>query len=190
MARPVTRASNANKHPGQVVLDANRVQHPREEVAAEKSRKQAEKTVKAATLKNAHIQIATKEDTMAVEQSARLAGPAQLVRPRPRSVPAARKPVSTLKNAATASSAVSETCKQLLWFQTSLKKLTVSHHNTADPSQGDIVGSQNDIPKKRHPSLKLTFKDGVNANRKIPNSSVFAASSATRVGKVDDGKIS
>ena len=108
MARPVTRASNANKHPGQVVLDANRVQRPREEVAVEKSRKQAEKTAKTAALKNAHIQIASKEDTMAVEQRARLAGPAQLVRPRPR--PVARKPASIMKNAATASSA--ETCKQ------------------------------------------------------------------------------
>jgi hypothetical protein len=63
----------------------------------------------------------------------------------------------------------------------------VSHHNTADPSQVDI-GSRNDIPKKKHPSLKLTFKDGVNANRKIPNSGVSTDLSATRVGSVD-GKI-
>jgi hypothetical protein len=60
----------------------------------------------------------------------------------------------------------------------------VSHRNTADPSQVDI-GSQNDIPKKRHPSLKLTFKDGVNANRKIPNSGVSTDLSATRVANRD-----
>jgi hypothetical protein len=109
----VALQASTNKHPGQVVLDANRVQRPREEVAAEKSRKQAEKKAKTAALKNAalknaHIQIAPKEDTMAVEQRARLAGPAQLVRSRPRLV--ARKPASTMKDAATASSA--ETCKQ------------------------------------------------------------------------------
>lgn len=63
----------------------------------------------------------------------------------------------------------------------------MSHRNTADPSQVDI-SSQNDIPKKRHPSLKLVFKDGVNANRKILNSGVSDTSSATRVGSTNNRK--
>lgn len=79
-------------------------------MAAEKSRKQAEKTAKAAATKNAQIRIASKEDTMAIEQRAQLAGPAQLVRPRPR--PVAKKTVSTLKNAVTASSAEMQ-CKHI-----------------------------------------------------------------------------
>ncbi|OAX30623.1 hypothetical protein K503DRAFT_665217, partial [Rhizopogon vinicolor AM-OR11-026] len=84
MAGPATRPSNANKHPGQVVLDANRVRRSRDEVAAEKSRKQVEKTSKTVAMKKAHVQIAAKEDAMAVEQRAQLAGPGPLVRPKPR----------------------------------------------------------------------------------------------------------
>lgn len=62
----------------------------------------------------------------------------------------------------------------------------MSHRNTAELSQVDI-SSRNDVPKKSHPSLKLMFKDGVNANRKIPNSGVSdGTSSVTRVGSTNN----
>lgn len=85
MSRPTTRPSNLNKHPGQVVIDANRVQHSRKEVATE-TKKQGEKDAQAAAVNRAHTKVAAKEDDMAIQQNAQLSGPPKLVRPRPRMV--------------------------------------------------------------------------------------------------------
>jgi len=54
--------------------------------------------------------------------------------------------------------------------------------------------SANDVQvaQKKHPNLKLTFRDSVTANRKIPNSTggTFTETSDTRVGSTEfgDGK--
>ncbi|KAG1884781.1 hypothetical protein F4604DRAFT_1919306 [Suillus subluteus] len=114
MPQPGTCPSNANKHPGQIVLDTNRVQRPREVVAAEKGQKAA----KASTLDNAHKQIAAREDTMAVEQNAQLAGPGWLVRPKPFLLPkkTAQALVPNLDPAMTSATWTlgPKTCKQVL----------------------------------------------------------------------------
>ncbi|KAG2125991.1 hypothetical protein DEU56DRAFT_916271 [Suillus clintonianus] len=132
MPRPTTRPGNANKHPGQVVLDANRVSRPKDVIAAEKNKK-----------------VAAEEDAMAVEQMVQRTGPERLVRPKPKPRPVTKKQVSTLEDAT-----------QIVNPETSV---------------GAKSASQNaDIQKKKHPGLKLTFKDGVNASRKVSNSGLSA----------------
>ncbi|KAG1894964.1 uncharacterized protein F5891DRAFT_984657 [Suillus fuscotomentosus] len=136
MSQPATCPGNANKHPGQVVLDANRVLRPKGVVAAERNKKAAEKLSKAAALKDAQKQIAAKEDEMAVEQL----------------------------------------IQEHLLFGTAIGAKNSATQYT-------------DIQKKKHPGLKLAFKDGVNTSRKVSNSGVIAVS-VTHVGNTDDGKIS
>jgi hypothetical protein len=80
MSRPQTRPANANKHPGRLV--ASRVQRSKEEVAAEKNRKQAEKDARTAAIDKSRTKITEAEDTMAIQQSAQVTGPPRLVRPR------------------------------------------------------------------------------------------------------------
>lgn len=87
MSRPVTRASNSNKHPGKIVLEANRVQRSKAEVAAEKNRKQAEKVAKTAATDQKHSRIAAIEDSMAIQQRLEATGPQKPIRPRPRTKP-------------------------------------------------------------------------------------------------------
>ncbi|KAG0695646.1 hypothetical protein DFH29DRAFT_879902 [Suillus ampliporus] len=61
MSRPQMRPSNVNKHPGNIVREANRVQRrSKEEVAAEKN----------------------SEDAMAIQQKTQVKGPPKLIRPR------------------------------------------------------------------------------------------------------------
>jgi len=86
MSRPTTRPSNLNKHPGQVVIDANGVRRSRKEEATEKKKKKGEKDAQAAAVNRAHTKVAAKEDDMAIQQNAQLSGPPKLVRPRPRMV--------------------------------------------------------------------------------------------------------
>lgn len=107
MSRPTTRASNANKHPGQVVLDSTRVQQSRDAVAAEKKQKQGEKDAWIAAVDSAHTKIAAKEDDMAIWQNAQLTGPPKLIQPRQRiatqtrsaqPIPAKAKPPTSTTN--------------------------------------------------------------------------------------------
>lgn len=84
MLRPATHPSNANKHPGDIVCNANRQQHPKEEIAAEKKRKHDEKVAKSSAAEQARIKTARQKDVMAIEQQVELAGPPKLIRPRPR----------------------------------------------------------------------------------------------------------
>ncbi|KAG1889821.1 uncharacterized protein F5891DRAFT_1198274 [Suillus fuscotomentosus] len=84
MSRPATRPGNANKHPGDIVRNANRQQRPKEEIAAEKKRKLDEKVAKSSAAEQARIKTARQEDAMAIEQQVQLAGPPKLIRPRPR----------------------------------------------------------------------------------------------------------
>ncbi|KAG1718708.1 hypothetical protein EDD22DRAFT_855316 [Suillus occidentalis] len=87
MPRPATRPGNANKHPGQIVLEASRVARPKDVIAAERKKASAEKSAKATTLEDAQKKVAATEDAMAVEQTAQRAGPGRLVRPKPKPRP-------------------------------------------------------------------------------------------------------
>ncbi|KAG2339205.1 hypothetical protein BDR05DRAFT_1003614 [Suillus weaverae] len=141
MPRPATRPGNANKHPGQVVLDVS-----------------AEKLAKATALDDAQKQVAAKEDAMAVEQMAQRAGPGRLVRPKPKPRPVTKAVTAPAANP-------NET-----------------------PVEANLASRSTDIQKKKYPGLKLTFKDGVNASRKVSNTGVTSLGE-TRVGSaVDDGK--
>lgn len=84
MSRPATHPGNANKHPGDIVHNANRQQRPKEEIAAEKKRKHDEKVAKSSAAEQARIKTARQKDVMAIEQQVELAGPPKLIRPRPR----------------------------------------------------------------------------------------------------------
>ncbi|KAG2050600.1 hypothetical protein BDR06DRAFT_1064338 [Suillus hirtellus] len=145
MPRPRTCPSNASKHPGQIVLDANQTQCPREVVAAEKSQKAAGKAAKAAALKDTHRQIAAKEDIMAIEQCAQLTGPGQLIRPKP----------------------------HLLAKKTT--KMTLDTENavytsmTLGPKASDGAGATQVVnveKRKSQDPRPIKFKDSVNVNRK------------------------
>ncbi|KAG1807679.1 uncharacterized protein BJ212DRAFT_1303388 [Suillus subaureus] len=103
---------------------------------------------------------------MAVEQSAQLAGPGLLIRPKPRPLLKKTKPlVSSLdsENAA----------------------MTMPGPKTS----GSANTTQNAVNtgKNKYQDLKITFKDGVKANRKVSNTSVSTLSQ-TCVGSTD-GKI-
>ncbi|KAG2030159.1 hypothetical protein BDR03DRAFT_1017458 [Suillus americanus] len=115
MPRPAMRPGNANKHPGQIVLEAS-----------------AEKSAKAIALEDAQKKVTATEDAMAVEQTAQRAGPGHLVRPKP-------KPRPVTKAAPTA-------------------------NPDKTPVGAKPVSKSTDALKKKYPGLKLTFKDGVNAN--------------------------
>ncbi|KAG2127266.1 uncharacterized protein EDB93DRAFT_1109338 [Suillus bovinus] len=157
MPRPATHPGNVNKHPGQIVLEASCVAHPKDVIAAEKKKVSAEKLAKATTLENAQKKVAATEDAMAVEQMAQCAGPGHLVRPKP-------KPRPVTKAAPTANSdkmykpyAIQCCCKthQSFDIYTAVEAKTVSQST--------------DTPKKKYPGLKFTFKDGVNASQKVSN---------------------
>ncbi|KAG2112214.1 uncharacterized protein F5147DRAFT_771278 [Suillus discolor] len=79
---PKTRPGNANKHPRNIVWEANRVQHQsKEEVAAEKAQKQAEKDAHAVVINESHMTIAAAEDAMAIQQKIATNGLPKLIRP-------------------------------------------------------------------------------------------------------------
>lgn len=92
MSRPTTHPSNANKHPGDIVHAASRLQRQKEEIAVEKKKKQEEKEAKSAAAEQAHIKAAMQEDAMAIKQQAQLVGPPKLVRPRLRPRPRPQVP--------------------------------------------------------------------------------------------------
>ncbi|KAG2033524.1 hypothetical protein BDR03DRAFT_1014261 [Suillus americanus] len=159
MPRPATRPGNANKHPGQIVLEASRVARPKDVIAAERKKASAEKSAKAITLEDAQKKVAAMEDAMAVEQTAQCAGPGRLVRPKP-------KPRPVAKAAPTA-------------------------NPDKTPVGAKPVSKSTDAPKKKYPGLKLTFKDGVNANRKVSNngtSSTTGSEHAISTEEVEVGK--
>ncbi|KAG0704887.1 hypothetical protein DFH29DRAFT_873367 [Suillus ampliporus] len=169
---PATRASNANKHPGDIVRAANRQQHPKEEIAAEKKRKQDEKEAKSAAAEQAHIKTAMQEDAMAIQQQAQLAGPPKLVRPRPH-VPGKKH----TEPEADPGDAQLILGVYLLDVDTRIAVQTKS-------------ATQN-IEQKRHAPLRLTFRDSVVVNRKVSNSGIsISDGSETRVGSTvsRDGK--
>ncbi|KAG2356142.1 hypothetical protein BDR07DRAFT_1492281 [Suillus spraguei] len=156
---PATHPGNANKHPGQIVLEASRVARPKDVLAAERKKASAEKSAKATALEDAQKKVAATEDAMAVEQTAQRAGPGRLVRPKP-------KPRPVTKAAPTA-----------------------NPNNT--PVGAKPVSKSTDAPKKKYPGLKLTFKDGVNANRKVSNngtSSTTGSEHAISTEEVEVGK--
>ncbi|KAG0695518.1 hypothetical protein DFH29DRAFT_879977 [Suillus ampliporus] len=97
MTRPATCPGNTNKHPRQIVLNADRMRCPKEVIAAKKNKKAAKKSVKAAALDSTQKQVAAKEDVMAIEQTAQHAGPGRLIRPKPKPRPVTKKPASTLE---------------------------------------------------------------------------------------------
>ncbi|KAG2030851.1 hypothetical protein BDR03DRAFT_834202, partial [Suillus americanus] len=70
MPRPAMRPGNANKHPGQIVLEASHVARPKDVIAAERKNASAEKSTKAVALEDAQKKVAAMEDAMAVEQTA------------------------------------------------------------------------------------------------------------------------
>ncbi|KAG0693577.1 hypothetical protein DFH29DRAFT_881354 [Suillus ampliporus] len=160
MTRPATHPGNTNKHPGQIVLNADRMRCPKEVIAAKKNKKAAKKSVKAAALDSTQKQVAAKKDVMAIEQTAQRAGPGRLIRPKPKPHPVTKKPASTL-----------EATKNP---ETSVKA------NLASENVG--------IQKKKYPGLKLTLKDGVSASRKVSNTSVSALSEPHVRSTIDDGK--
>ncbi|KAG1889157.1 hypothetical protein F4604DRAFT_1673857 [Suillus subluteus] len=169
MSCPQTRPSNVNKHPGQIVRDANKAQRrTKEQVTAEKLQKQVQKSVRAEAEKKTRTAIAVVEDAMAIQQNAQMMGPPKLVRPRP-------KPHAV-------ASSKSKTNQE--------NSVVTMAQSLAEPATED---GQTDQPvRRKHQGLKMNFRDGVAANRKVSNSGVTIATSHsdTHVGSmVDDGKI-
>jgi hypothetical protein len=157
MARPATRPGNANKHPGQIVLEASRVARPKDVLAAEIKKASAEKSAKATALEDAQKKVAATEDAMAVEQTAQRAGPGRLVRPKPKPRPVTKAAPTANPNNTRKPYAIQCCCKTYQFFD-------IDTAVGAKP-----VSKSTDAPKKKYPGLKLTFKDGVNANRKVSN---------------------
>ncbi|KAG1846294.1 hypothetical protein F4604DRAFT_1936515 [Suillus subluteus] len=79
MPCPATHPGNVNKHPGDIIRNANRQQCTKEEIATEKKKK--EKLAKSAAAEQARMKTAIQEDTMAIEQQAQLTGPPKLADP-------------------------------------------------------------------------------------------------------------
>lgn len=83
MSCPQKCPGNVNKHPGNIVREANQVQCcSKEEVAAEKNRKELEKANHAAAVEKSRTMIAAAEDAMAIQQKTQVKGPPNLIRPR------------------------------------------------------------------------------------------------------------
>lgn len=184
MSRPQTRPANANKHPGRLV--ANRVQRrSKEEVAAEKNRKQAEKDARTAAINKSRTIITEAEDTMAIQQSIQVTGPPRLVRPRAHVVASSKDaPANTDSQVGSQLSVAGQYFKfpELL---TNLSPATEKSATNGQTSQG---------VKRKHPGLKLNFRDSVNANRRVSNGGVTISASSdshTHVGSatISDGKI-
>ncbi|KAG1895103.1 uncharacterized protein F5891DRAFT_984551 [Suillus fuscotomentosus] len=166
MPRPATCPGNANKHPGQEVI------------AAEKKKVSAEKSAKVTALDNAQKQVTAKEDAMAVEQMAQCAGPGPLVRAKPKLHPATKAVTAPTAN-------LNKTHKpyEIYNVARTYQSYTICTAVGTSPASQDT-----NTQRKKYPGLKLTFKDGVNASRKVSNNGV-ASLSETRVGSaIDDGK--
>ncbi|KAG1836455.1 hypothetical protein DFJ58DRAFT_734982 [Suillus subalutaceus] len=157
MPRPATRPGNANKHPGQIVLEVSRVAHPKDVIAAERKKASAEKSAKEIALEDAQKKVAATEDAMAVEQTAQRAGPGHLVRPKPKPRPVTKAAPTANPDKMRKPYAIQCCCKTYQFFD-------IYTAVGAKP-----VSKSTDTPKKKYPGLKLTFKDGVNANRKVSN---------------------
>ncbi|KAG0701248.1 hypothetical protein DFH29DRAFT_1000436 [Suillus ampliporus] len=146
MSHPQTRPSNVNKHPGNIVREANRVQwRSKEEVAAEKNRKQAEKNACAAAVDKSRTMVAAAEDAMAIQQKTQVKGPPKLIRPR----------MVTSKKSTNVANADAQPA--------------VIVQSTAAPEDDGQAGQP---VKKKRAALKLNFRDSVNANRKVSNGGV------------------
>ncbi|KAG1727627.1 hypothetical protein EDB19DRAFT_1833050 [Suillus lakei] len=170
MSHPQTHPGNVNKHPGQIVRDANKAQQrTKEQVAAEKMQKQVQKDVRVEAEKKSCTSIAVIEDAMAVQQNAQMMGLPKLVRPRPKP-----RMVASSKS------------------KTNQENSAVTTQSLAEPAAED---GQTDQPvRKKHQGLKMNFRCGVAANRKVSNSGVTIATSHsasdTHVGSmIGDGKI-
>ncbi|KAG2032715.1 hypothetical protein BDR03DRAFT_1014964 [Suillus americanus] len=157
MPRPATRPGNANKHPGQIVLEASHVARPKDVIAAERKKASAEKSAKAIALEDAQKKVAATEDAMAVEQMAQRAGPGCLVRPKPKLRPVTKAALTANPDKTHKPYAIQCCCKTYQFF-------VIYTAVGAKP-----VSKSTDAPKKKYPGLKLIFKDGVNANRKVSN---------------------
>ncbi|KAG0705615.1 hypothetical protein DFH29DRAFT_872959 [Suillus ampliporus] len=159
MSHPQTHPSNVNKHPGNIVREANQAQWwSKEEVAAEKNWKQAEKDAHAAAVDKSHTMVAAAEDAMAIQQKTQTKGPPRLIRPRM---------VTSKKSTNLANADVQP---------------AVIVQSTAAPEDG-----QTSQPvKRKHAGLKLNFCDSMNVNCKVSNGGVTisASDSDTRVGKL------
>lgn len=82
MSCPQMCPENVNKHPGNIIQEANQVQHrSNKEVAAEKNQKELEKANCVAAVEKSHTMIAATEDAMAIQQKTQVKGPPKLVRP-------------------------------------------------------------------------------------------------------------
>ncbi|KAG0701602.1 hypothetical protein DFH29DRAFT_1000134 [Suillus ampliporus] len=161
MSCPQMRPSNVNKHPGNIVQEANRVQRrSKEEVAAEKNCKQAEKNARAAAVDKSRTMIAAAEDAMAIQQKTQVKGPPKLIRPR----------MVTSKKSTNVANADAQPA-------------VIAIQSTAAPEDDGQAGQP---VKKKHAALKLNFRDSVNANRKVSNGGVtiITGDSDTRVGKL------
>ncbi|KAG2148685.1 uncharacterized protein EDB93DRAFT_1103738 [Suillus bovinus] len=157
MSRPATCASNANKHPGDIVHITNQQQHSKKEITAEKKEKQKQdkQAAKSTAAEQARTKTAMQEDVMAIKQQAQLTGPPKLIRPQPRPhIPG--------------------------------KKGTEPQTDPGDtqPTAPTKLAATQNTEQKRHAPLQLKFKESVMANQKVSNSgiSVSDSGSKTRVG--------
>ncbi|KAG1843254.1 hypothetical protein C8R48DRAFT_780773 [Suillus tomentosus] len=115
---------------------------------------------------------------MAVEQMAQCAGPGPLVRAKPKPHPATKAVTAPTAN-------LNKTHKpyEIYNVARTYQSYTICTAVGTSPASQDT-----NTQRKKYPGLKLTFKDGVNASRKVSNNDV-ASLSETRVGSaVDDGK--
>jgi hypothetical protein len=116
MPRPATSPGNANKHPGQIVLEVSRIAHPKDVIAAERKKASAEKSAKATALEDAQKKVAATEDAMAVEQMAQCAGPGRLVRPKPKPCPVTKAAPTANPNKTCKPYAIQCCCKTYQFF--------------------------------------------------------------------------
>lgn len=65
---PVTRAKNANQHPGQILLADMRKRRTKEEIAADIEKKKLEKATTEAALRQLYEFIAAEEDQLAEDE--------------------------------------------------------------------------------------------------------------------------
>ncbi|KAG1867519.1 hypothetical protein C8R48DRAFT_772013 [Suillus tomentosus] len=151
MSHPQTCPGNVNKHPGNIVWEANRVQcRSKEEVAAEKNRKEFEKANHAAAVEKSRTMIAAAEDAMAIQQKTQVKGPPKLVRPR----------MVVNKKSADMTKAVEQPAVtgEFQLFHTNLKQVISSDLAGPIPDWAEKVASQTQLKPSTPPSVRRTAR--------------------------------
>ncbi|KAG2034052.1 hypothetical protein BDR03DRAFT_1013786 [Suillus americanus] len=151
MSRPQTRPGNVNKHPGNIVREANQIQRQsKEEVAAEKNRKELEKADRAAAEEKSRTMIVAAEDAMAIQQKTQVKGPPKLVRP----CMVVSKKSTNLAKAVEQPAATGE----FQSFHTNLKQVISSDLTGHIPDWAEKVASHAQLKPSAPPSVRVSGK--------------------------------